>query len=75
VVASSPAIVTVTSVLTLATEISSPSPPVNCKSSVSSATSAVVPEPSVASTVRVAATSVKVTPPLPSVMLEVYMLH
>ena len=59
-VASSAEIVTVTSVLTLATVISIPSPPVNCKSSVRRATSAEVVS-SVASIVRVAATSSKVT--------------
>ena len=63
-VASSPEIVRVTSVPDLATAVLRPSPPIILKSSVRSSTSAVAES---LSTVRVAATSVKVTVPEPSV--------
>ena len=64
VLASSPLTVRVTSVPDFATAVSIPSPPTIRRSSVRSAASAVVESPS---TVRVAATSWKVTAPLPSV--------
>ena len=66
-VASSPAILRVTSVPDFATVRSIPSPPSNLRSSVRRATFAVVLS-STTSTVRVAATSWKVTVPLPSVI-------